>query len=577
MYTILHSHWESRYDAVPKTQDMIDRLVSIGAKAVAITDHGSVAAIEDAYDAIQKCEADLKIIYGMEGYLETDCGLAHLILMAKDVTGKHAIDKIVYASNQNIVKVGKSSEFPVIKKEVLEDIIGENGIGHGHVVLTTACISGPIGIELSSTKKVMANVAKIEEKIKTGIESGKMLDSSSGELQELSEKRECLFNENKEITASKADLNKIAKKKSDGLRKRANRYREAGKIDMAEELERQIKVITEEAQAAQKQISELTCKAEANKRMISELNEKIKEMSAMTARFDKLKEEIVEEKKKIRPISVLLKRAKEQVIWLEKVAGPRNLYAEVQYHGMSEEKEIYQTVVKLAKELNLPLVAANDAHMANNTEHDLNARLVARYLRFEKLDDPERVEHEKEMYLKDKEQLKAALLEILSEEDVDEALINADKIGDICDGYVRDTTSHYPVYNKNVDAKELIRKLAYEGIEWRFPNKVGWTQEYADRLEYELKTINQMGYADYHLIVKKMLDYGRLLGRVPKDRINEAPLDIDELKAWVEENHWDVGIGVGFARGSAAGSLVCYLLGITGIDPIKYGLLFERE
>ena len=70
MNTVLHTHWESRYDAVPKTKDMINRLVEIKAKAVAITDHGSLAAFEDAYDQIKHDEVDLKLIYGMEAYVE---------------------------------------------------------------------------------------------------------------------------------------------------------------------------------------------------------------------------------------------------------------------------------------------------------------------------------------------------------------------------------------------------------------------------------------------------------------------------------------------------------------------------
>jgi DNA polymerase-3 subunit alpha len=127
----------------------------------------------------------------------------------------------------------------------------------------------------------------------------------------------------------------------------------------------------------------------------------------------------------------------------------------------------------------------------------------------------------------------------------------------------------------NMNSNEILDLEVQKGIEKRFPN--GMDVEHEARLKYELPIIKDMGYADYHLVVKDFLEYGRLLGYVPKNRLNEAPLTIKGLEAFIRENGWkNQGMMIGPGRGSAVGSLVCYLLGITNLDPLKYDLLFER-
>lgn len=124
-------------------------------------------------------------------------------------------------------------------------------------------------------------------------------------------------------------------------------------------------------------------------------------------------------------------------------------------------------------------------------------------------------------------------------------------------------------------SNEILDQKIQQGIKWRFPD--GMPEDYKARLEYELGIIKNMGYTDYHLVVWEFLNYGRLLGFVPKEKISEAPLDTEELSKWIKDNGWNnPGFRIGPGRGSAVGSLVCYLLGITALDPIKYGLLFER-
>lgn len=128
-----------------------------------------------------------------------------------------------------------------------------------------------------------------------------------------------------------------------------------------------------------------------------------------------------------------------------------------------------------------------------------------------------------------------------------------------------------------LDSNKIFEREVKKGIEWRYPNGFPDCDEYQERLNYEMEVIISMGYADYLLVVKDFLEYGRLLGFVPKNKIEEAPLTITELKEYIHKNGWkNGGLRIGPGRGSAVGSLVCYLLGITALDPIKYGLLFER-
>ena len=126
-----------------------------------------------------------------------------------------------------------------------------------------------------------------------------------------------------------------------------------------------------------------------------------------------------------------------------------------------------------------------------------------------------------------------------------------------------------------MNVEEIFDKSIEEGIKRRFPE--GMDKAHKERLAQEVPVIKEMGYVDYHLIVKDFLEYGRLLGYVPKERMDEAPITISELKGFIRENGWkNPGMRIGPGRGSAVGSLVCYLLGITNLDPLKYDLLFER-
>ncbi|QIA26401.1 DNA polymerase III subunit alpha [Thermaerobacter sp. PB12/4term] len=231
--------------------------------------------------------------------------------------------------------------------------------------------------------------------------------------------------------------------------------------------------------------------------------------------------------------------ALQAVRWYLEVFGDR-FYFEIQDHGLPEERRAYARILELARRFDVPVVATNDVHYLNRD--DAAAHEVLLCIQTGKtLDDPNRMRFEgPEFYLKTPEEM-AALFR-----DVPEALANTVKLAERCQlefEFGRFLLPHYEVPEGH-DAASYLRYLCESKLPERYPNA---GSEVRDRLNHELEVITRMGYPAYFLIVWDFVDYARRNG-----------------------------IAVGPGRGSAAGSLVAYVLGITDIDPLRYNLLFER-
>ncbi|MCD3244933.1 DNA polymerase III subunit alpha [Clostridium botulinum C] len=215
-------------------------------------------------------------------------------------------------------------------------------------------------------------------------------------------------------------------------------------------------------------------------------------------------------------------------------------YIELQYHGIDKQLRVNEMLVELARELDIPLVATNDVHYIK--KEDAKSHEVLLCIQTGKtLDDEDRMKYEPQnFYLKSPEEM----YEIFSY--VSDALENTNKIADECNfDYIfhESKLPNFPL-PEGIDHFEYMKELCYKGLEIRY-EKV--TDELKERLEYELDVIKEMGYVDYFLIVWDFFRFSH-----------------------------EKGIMTGPGRGSAAGSLVAYTLGITKIDPIKYNLIFER-
>ncbi len=222
------------------------------------------------------------------------------------------------------------------------------------------------------------------------------------------------------------------------------------------------------------------------------------------------------------------------------VFGKNNYFIEIQDHGLKEQKQTNPLLIKLAKELGVGVVATNDIHYVKR--EDAEAQDVLMCIQMDRtVDDPERMKFETDMfYLKSPEEMQSLFSYI------PQALSNTVEIAKRCNVEFDFNSRHLPSYDvpDGKDAYEYLRELCFSGLSKRYENP---GEELVNRLEYELDVIKSMGFVDYFLIVWDFIDYAR-----------------------------NNGVMVGPGRGSAAGSLVAYTLGITSIDPIKYNLIFER-
>ena len=237
----------------------------------------------------------------------------------------------------------------------------------------------------------------------------------------------------------------------------------------------------------------------------------------------------------------MYEEAKETALKYERCFGKGNFFLELQDHGIAEQAQVNQQLLRMHQELGIDLVATNDVHYTY--EKDAEAHDVLLCLQTgKKLSDENRMRYEGgQYYVKSEEEMKALFPYAL------EAIENTQKIADRCHVEIEFGVTKLPKFDvpDGYTSWEYLNKLCYEGLDERYsPERA---EELKPRLEYELSVIQKMGYVDYFLIVWDFIHFAR-------------------------EN--DIMVGPG--RGSAAGSLVSYTLGITKLDPIRYSLLFER-
>ena len=242
--------------------------------------------------------------------------------------------------------------------------------------------------------------------------------------------------------------------------------------------------------------------------------------------------------------SALLKsdynEAKNAAIWYKNVFGEDNFYLELQDHGMTEQKQINPFIKQIAKETGIGLVATNDVHYTTKEDAKMQKVLICVQTAKKLNEENPLTFPTDEFYLKSEEEM----LSIFA--DIPEAIENTAKIAERCNFDFEFGKIKLPVFDIGErDHFEFFREKCYKGLYNKFGENP--PKEYVERLEFELNTINRMGYVDYFLIVQDFVNYAK-----------------------------DHDIPVGPGRGSGAGSLAAYCVGITGIDSIKYNLFFER-
>ena len=236
-----------------------------------------------------------------------------------------------------------------------------------------------------------------------------------------------------------------------------------------------------------------------------------------------------------------MKKAEEVALWYKDLFK-EDYYLEIQNNGLKEQVLANQKLIELANKLDIPLVATNDAHYLKK-EDSYNHEVLLCIQTGKKMNDGDRMKFETdELYIKSPQEM------IEYFKNIPEAIQNTVKIADKCNVNFEFGNTILPNYNvpKEFGSHyEYLKKLCDDGIKKRYGKNP--SKEILQRAEYEINVINKMGYVDYYLIVWDYINYAK-----------------------------SVGIPVGPGRGSGAGSILAYAIGITDIDPIKYNLLFER-
>lgn len=547
-YGFIHCHSDhSLKDSPLKIHDLISKAKEMGAAAVTLTDHGTCTGIAEFMSECK--EAGINGIPGVEAYvMDGYSDHAHLLLLAKNYRGYQEICQAITEAGKSTKTIGRL-KLPVMDKQILSGLFG-----NGNVIACSACINGTLASILLSDREVSMKLTQLKRKLSEYQDPGDPAYLSiMHEIQKkkdlhayyTSEKKKCVKLARRPFTKKEraiASLAEIAVTRED-----FNAYEKA---------KRDLEMEKAESEEAKEKARQYQKKRDILSVELKELKSKAEELSKTHGKFKKTEQSITVLEDRLMGEEAAFQAACREAEWYQALFGD-DFFIELQYHGMEEEAYTMPKLAQIADKYHIRTVATNDIHIKDQDQAE--ARAVMQALRFEKWEEPS--ESAKQLYLKSDVELAGCLGEILDESTVTSAMSGIRSICDACHVVFPDDT-HYPRY---VDgngvlvqhAASILRQKVYAGILKCYPD--GNFSDYA-RLEYELKTIIDLGYSDYFLIVQDFVNYAKELSRTGNGQ-------------WADSG---IGYGVGPGRGSAVGSLVSYLLGITSVDPLQYNLLFER-
>jgi DNA polymerase-3 subunit alpha len=227
----------------------------------------------------------------------------------------------------------------------------------------------------------------------------------------------------------------------------------------------------------------------------------------------------------------------------QNIFGKKNFFIELHNHGINQQIQILDDLVNISKEISAPLVAANDSHYVSKNDSSAHDALLCVQTNAT-MEDEDRFKFDgEEYYVKSSEEMR----QLFPDNSFPNACDNTLKIADRINyefSFDKDYLPDFPIEDSSLSVEEFLRKKVFIGAEQKYHEI---NTEVQERIDYELDVINSMGFASYFLIVGDLIEFAK-----------------------------SKNIRTGAGRGSAAGSIVSYCLGITGIEPLKYGLIFER-
>lgn len=634
-YQELHTHTQASFrDAVTTVDEITGKALALGRNAFSITDHGNqmrlfhgikartkveISALEKAMrtanidsesikaatkvigpmDSIRNptdkmwpfiekymdCYVDavkhsLQFVPGIEMYFQPekngdDDSAYHLILYAMDWDGQKELFKLENLAQLNKTE-GKAGQ-PGMARTTwadLERFCGPGTPGHGHIIATSACVGGYIPSLLLKPWKLTEKKQELMEKVER--ECG---DVSEDELER--SKRD--VEEAKTMLANaKADLKFINKaektdfaKKVERQEKKVARLKERYQWDNA-----QISFmgtpslgdeILELVQKEETTLAALVQNTERAKTMISKRAEYVRAVEQYETLLEGRKTVVQSVEKKLRPyqrykdkidalneerkrVGDVEAQAKAAAIRMQEIFGKGYFYIELQNHGIVIEDVVRPMLYKIIQETGIPPTVANDVHFLNR--EDKHKRDIVCALRFNQpIHEVADKQGWSELYYKDNDEMNALFPDNIGQQGIE----NTSRIAEMCNVYYK-KEMHLPEFDaKSAGYENSIKYLeayAHKRIPEKYPinemppdKRTEMLDTIEKRLTYELDVIEKMGYGSYIAIVQDFIFYGRKIG---------GPA------------------GIGPGRGSAAGSIVCYLTDITDIDPLRYKLLFER-
>lgn len=611
-YQELHVHTVGSFrDAANSVSDVFDAAEELGRNAVAITDHGNwtrlfpalkertkrekkalenelkktgIAADEiskvlkaiGTFDSIRNptdamlpyiekygdafvaaVRNSVQFVPGVEMYEtlpgEFDERYWHIILLAKDWTGMQELFKLC-----NLAQLNKRNGQPCCTTDTLRMFFGPGTKGYGHIIVTSACMGGKIPSTLLSRFHLEAKINELT------LSKSKLVEIDPHTVEAAETAITVLNEEIAKLRETIVDTKAVATKKYAAAIKRAQKALEKERAKQSEtismfddvntslaEAQKKLEVLLEEqarSQAAAKKVIELTeilAKKKEELKRAKEAYATLEKAYRPAARVDKKIEAIQE---KINSLGDLYEKAKAYALEYQEILGKGNFYLELQDHGIDGDMLLISKLIQLSRETGIPMTVANDVHYKNKAAQ--RKRDIIAALRFPDMtvDDVANRVGNDQLYFKTNEEMAAMFSQ------VPEALENTSRIAEQCNVFYH-KEMHLPqfVAPSGWTPAQYLRKMAIRNIMNRYPDCKTWSQGRKDafkaRLDYELGVIENMGFSSYISIVEDFIRYTK--------------------------EHYGTG-SVGPGRGSGAGSLVCYLVGITNIDPLKYGLIFER-
>lgn len=559
-------------DSAQSPDDIVRRVKELGGENVTLTDHRTLLGIDPFMEAGEKygvntipgVEADVilpekyaKII--SNGIAERKEVLKkvrnHLVIIPYDYLGFQAMSHAMRDANTNQQQVNKTA-YPCLTDEMLR----KHFMGNSHVFASSACIQGSLGYLLLYNFRIKERIGERIELVEKFREDFLTYEEADRKEQDARKRLKAL---GKEITAQTKPLKKPFQKRLKNWRSKL----EAAEIGSKGYLKAEMEVFSLEAQVkdSQEKAEMLGKKQE----LLTEEKEHYTSVKANTAKGHNRYRKITTEIESLRALLVdgemLYSLCRDRLDELKEIFP--HFYIELQYHGMKEEKYVMPLLLKLADETNTPIIASNDAHVTDSAEQSIEARRLIRFNFFKK---SERItESDRQLYIKSDEELVHALSVVIPMDRAKEAVDHL-YVLEQCQ-VVFPQENHYPKVKGGLPFLEMLQQSREEKI-----RSGKWNEAHEGRLQHEIKVIQSMGYVDYHMVVEHFCRIGRLIGKVPEERRDEIYQHFPDLEEWIHTEGFDTGVGIGPGRGSAVGSLVCYLLGITNIDPMDYDLLFER-